>query len=958
MGDLDWRRKPMLSPLGGFLTQRRAGENGNYEVVITWPDGGLAHYWRDNSSVLAHIGPVLASGGRLFVAWKGSGESDDVDLNLITPLLFANSAGGFGIEGIESKVTLEETSEAPPALAFHNGRLFLAWKGDGNDNLNLMFSDDNGATFKGKITFEEFSDRAPTLASHAGRLFLGWRGLDKQLNVAKVTLFANSAGGFGIEGIEGKITLDETSDMAPALASHSGRLFLAWAGKGNRQLNLSFSGDNGATFQGKRTFDEFTPMYPALASHGGRLFMAWRGSGNENLSVAKVTLFANTAGGFGIEGIEGKVTLDEKSRWAPSMASHRNMLFLAWIGVGDSPNINLIFSDDNGTSFKGKKTFDHAFVWHGPIRFGQGDYIGSTLIESDFRFIADSPLGNLEVLASRPNGTVDHYWMDNSRRPVWNGPFKRFDNVIGNPSMAYTGAVLKEGLLGSRATHEPFDFVIVTPHGSPIAPRQAAGFSIHDGGSAQRWSTRMVGEELETIGSVRLVGVGLALTTMYPHVSATGYADMQSYGSVVVAGVSFLGWIHLHQQGPLGHLVGLDWRRRTTLGHDLFPELDGEFTGIPCIIQGDYGYEEIPEFGFMEFGHFGNLELVVPSIRGGIVHFFKDCGELNSSKDVDEGGWSGPIRIPGPQYDEVSLIQSTFADGDHGNLEMIARQRDQRGFDFYWRDGASVWHGPASVGDGPSSRPAVDPQTRLAGVGDELMDLLGGHRARLDVAMAWSLARKGVRLYEELAGLRPAGSTAPVDYDNLAAFTPNDFWARPGNSLASALMELSKSHRDRDAMRSAAAAAVARVRVYERLAQLEPVVHKPTFGFALVNDLLGHFGGGLRPAAALAFAQQGVHLYEELAGLRPTGSTAPVDYDNLAAFTPNEHWGRPGNSHLATALMELATSHRDLDDMATAAVVAIRRVRVYERLAQLEPTTYQASLSQAKADAAAFGASI
>ena len=69
--------------------------------------------------------------------------------------------------------------------------------------------------------------------------------------MAKVTLFGNTAGGFGIEGLEDKVVLGETSEAAPALASHNGRLFLGWKGSGNDALNLAFS-DDGVSFGGKR----------------------------------------------------------------------------------------------------------------------------------------------------------------------------------------------------------------------------------------------------------------------------------------------------------------------------------------------------------------------------------------------------------------------------------------------------------------------------------------------------------------------------------------------------------------------------------------------------------------------------------------------------------------------------------------------------------------------------------
>lgn len=290
---------------------------------------------------------------RLLMAWKGSGNDNlNVAKVLSTSVLRID-----GVEGVEEVVTLADTTDVAPALASHNGRLFLAWKGSGNENLNLAFSDGNGRTFKGKRIFEDESEHSPALVSHGGRLSLAWTGVgNEQLNVAKVALFGNTAGGFGIEGLEEKVVLGDTSEAAPALASHNGRLFLAWKGSGNDNLNLMFSEDNGASFRGKTTFSETSSHGPALTSHGGRLFLAWKGSGNENLNVARVVLFGNTAGGFGIEGLEGKVVLGEISEEPPALGSQSGMLFLGWKGEGED-HLNLRVSRDGSFQAPGPWIF-------------------------------------------------------------------------------------------------------------------------------------------------------------------------------------------------------------------------------------------------------------------------------------------------------------------------------------------------------------------------------------------------------------------------------------------------------------------------------------------------------------------------------------------------------------------------------------------------------------------------
>ena len=288
--------------------------------------------------------PALAfHNGAMFGAWKGSG-NDNLNVARVqgTALM-----GIDGVEGTEQKTILAESSDTSPAIASHGGRLFLAWKGSGNDQLNIAVSTNDGHSFVGKKILGEESEFAPALASYNGHLYIAWTGLDENLNVARVTVFANTAGGAGVEGIEGKVTLGETSKAAPALCSHNGRLFLTWKGSGNDDLNLAFSSD-GAGFGGKRIFAETSSHGPSLASHGGRLFFSWKGSGNENLNVARITLIGNTAGAFSIDGMEGKVTLGEISEEPPTIASGNDLLFLGWKGEADD---NLDFRVSRDGSF-------------------------------------------------------------------------------------------------------------------------------------------------------------------------------------------------------------------------------------------------------------------------------------------------------------------------------------------------------------------------------------------------------------------------------------------------------------------------------------------------------------------------------------------------------------------------------------------------------------------------------
>ena len=244
------------------------------------------------------------------------------------------------------QTVLGDTSPLSPSLASLGGRLYLAWKGDGNDNLNVMYSADNGATFGNKYTSPETSPKAPALCVHNGNLYIAWKGDgNDNLNVARVNLQGNS-----ITGLVSKVTLGDTSPVSPALASLNGRLYIAWKGDGNDNLNVMYSADNGATFGNKYTSPETSPQAPALAVHNGNLYIGWKGDGNDNLNVARVNLQGNA-----ITGLVSKVTLGDTSPMSPALASLNGRLYIGWKGDGND-YLNVMYSANNGATFGNKFT--------------------------------------------------------------------------------------------------------------------------------------------------------------------------------------------------------------------------------------------------------------------------------------------------------------------------------------------------------------------------------------------------------------------------------------------------------------------------------------------------------------------------------------------------------------------------------------------------------------------------
>jgi hypothetical protein len=242
-----------------------------------------------------------------------------------------------------NKATLHESSKRGPAMASSGGKLFMAWSGAGNDNLNILTTAD-GSNWENKVTSQESSDAQPALAATPNGIVIAWKGSgNDNLNVARVT--ASNA-------IASKNILPESSDAGPALAAHNGLLYLAWRGSGNPQLNIAVSRDGGFHFADKIILPEASDAGPALISHEGTLLMAWRGSGNQNLSAAEVVLSPNGSA----TGLRNKRIFADSSDQTPALASNTTGLLMAWSGSGN-PQLNAAISHNKGAGFIGKSIF-------------------------------------------------------------------------------------------------------------------------------------------------------------------------------------------------------------------------------------------------------------------------------------------------------------------------------------------------------------------------------------------------------------------------------------------------------------------------------------------------------------------------------------------------------------------------------------------------------------------------
>jgi hypothetical protein len=287
-----------ISDLAGIAYAWKGVGNNQLNVAISLP------------GAIANLGPVFTSGEttsaapslaaisgsafgprRLFIAWKGAGNND---ISVAELQVGANAAGTPMVLGVTTKLTIpgQQTDTGPRLLSF-GGELYLSFKGVGNNQLNVMST--NALSANALTSFQNLqtlagqtTDFSPVMAGTNGRgVFIGWPGIGNgQINVMLTT-----GGSFYWGGPQTKFTSPQSTDAALALAYIYDRMYFAWKGIGNNQLNIQRE-DGWQANTGTNTLADTTSDSPALCSFqaaDGTSFiaLAWKGNGNQDLNIAQ-----------------------------------------------------------------------------------------------------------------------------------------------------------------------------------------------------------------------------------------------------------------------------------------------------------------------------------------------------------------------------------------------------------------------------------------------------------------------------------------------------------------------------------------------------------------------------------------------------------------------------------------------------------------------------------------------
>lgn len=359
-----------------------------------------------------------------------------------------------------------------------------------------------------------------------------------------------------------------------------------------------------------------------------------------------------------------------------------------------------------------------ALQWYGPTLFAQGArYQGVSITESDFMAFSGTPTKNLEVVAVREDGKLEHWWRENGGALTWHLGSVIAEECTGVPAITYSGAMFSDIPLvpgAHKDAHETgmFHVVVATASGGwtwYVKTTEAASAWTQVPGFPGKLKPEAYKGVL--IPNGKLVGMGIILTPVGANSTETTYKKVWEDRTCAHRGHTYI--IAVSEDNALqlwcasdpyfeevGHDAGriqCEWIAADSVTRPR-PDIQSQelraFYGRPSLIQGDYGQDDP---GFFDKGHYGNFELVVPLKAGGLLHRARNVGNPYNIPDINNG-WGPPTEFAGNTlYDEVSLIQSNYGPNDSGNLELVARNKCQFGFEFFWREN-DQWRGPIYVG--------------------------------------------------------------------------------------------------------------------------------------------------------------------------------------------------------------------------------------------------------------------
>jgi hypothetical protein len=283
-----------------------------------------------NTNELSYQTPALAVyNGAVYMAWQSTDPQKYLTLDSATAPGYS-----FGTAHIVASNGSDELTQAGPALAVYNGKLWIAWTStDPQHTINLAYTT-NGTTFSTPVLVGDNSTNyRPALTAFGGKLYIAWTGTDPghHLNLAYTT-----------DGITfgDAVTLGSNgSNAGPSIGTFgTSTLMYAWAGTdGANTLNFAYS-TNGSTFGSQTTYPNQGSSYgPAIVwdPTGALVFLAWTGTNSVHDLNTASSLNGTT---FGRQDTDLSYSYN-----GPAVATDGTQIFIAWTATDSKSTIDFYY---------------------------------------------------------------------------------------------------------------------------------------------------------------------------------------------------------------------------------------------------------------------------------------------------------------------------------------------------------------------------------------------------------------------------------------------------------------------------------------------------------------------------------------------------------------------------------------------------------------------------------------
>jgi phospholipase C len=210
-----------------------------------------------------------------------------------------------------------------PGLAFFQGVLYAAWKGEAGDD-RLFYSSLTEGTWQPQQAISGNSSGGVSLASYGDALFAAWKGeRDDQ------RLFYSAMNASGIWAPQSEIP--GNSSVGPSLCAVGDRLYVLWKGE-QQDKRIFISSYSAGAWESATAIPGNTSAGLGLANWNGSLWVAWKGEFTDQ------RLFVSSFDGATWTRV---TTIPGNSSMGPSLAVFEDKLCACW--KGEIPDLYRFF---------------------------------------------------------------------------------------------------------------------------------------------------------------------------------------------------------------------------------------------------------------------------------------------------------------------------------------------------------------------------------------------------------------------------------------------------------------------------------------------------------------------------------------------------------------------------------------------------------------------------------------